>query len=188
MKVIGLVGHIESGKNHIASLLEKQFGYKCLMMAGLAKSVVSQTEGVSLEQLEDRKYKEEYRPKVKATAEAFKKALGETVHCKYIDNLIHQLCFTERRYSKIVISDVRYPYEYLFFRERFRLIKTPIDFKILKVESDLIDKTKASKEDSESYIDTYFSQYNDGVIFNGEEQRYDRDNLDLIGQLVKFVN
>jgi hypothetical protein len=83
---------------------------------------------------------------------------------------------------------VRYPYEYLFFRERFRLIKTPIDFKILKVESDLIDKTKASKEDSESYIDTYFSQYNDGVIFNGEEQRYDRDNLDLIGQLVKFVN
>ena len=168
MEVIGLVGHIESGKNHIATLLEKQFGYKCLMMAGLAKSIVSQTEGVSLEQLENRKYKEQYRPKVKAAAESLKQALGETVHCRYVDNLINQLCFTERRYSKIVVSDIRWPYEYLFFRERFRLVTIPIDFKILKVESDLIDKTKASKENSESYIDTYFSQYNDGVIFNGE--------------------
>lgn len=46
MEVIALVGHIESGKNYIATLLEQQFGYKVLMLAGLAKSIVSQTEGV----------------------------------------------------------------------------------------------------------------------------------------------
>lgn len=189
MEVIALVGHIESGKNFVASILEKQFGHKPLMMAGLAKSIVSQTEGVTLEQLEDRKNKEKYRPLVKATAESLKKALGETVHCKYVDNLIHQYYFTERRYSRYIVSDMRYPYEYLFFRERFRLLKTGVTYKVLKVESDLVDKTKANKVESESYIDTYFNlPIIEGTIFNGKEQRYDRKNESLISQLVKFVN
>ena len=112
--LISLSGHIGSGKNHIAKILTNQFGYKSLMLAGLAKSIVSQVYGVRPEELEDRNKKEKWRPLVIKYAEKMKE-VDLYVHCKYAYQQIVRS--VNQGYSRFVISDMRWPYEALYFRK-----------------------------------------------------------------------
>jgi len=199
VKIIGISGYIGSGKDEVAKLAVKQFGYKHFMLSGLAKSVLSQVHGISLEQLEDRKYKEQYRPLVIQYAEKLKE-VDLYVHCKYVYELIKtdlDNCGSE----KYVVSGLRFPYESSFFRTISRCSKTKcevshrelpgydVTFKSIYIESDLADKS--SKDPSESYYESYFSKNNDGIIFNGTQERYesrkDKVNFRLVNQLIKFL-
>jgi len=192
VKIISLSGYIGSGKDFVAQIAEKQFGYKHLKLAGLIKSVYCQINGITLEQLEERKYKEIARPDLIAYGEKMKE-VDLYCHCKYVFNQI-LLSLPDR--TKFIVSDMRWPFEALYFRKLARCTKTQceighisipgyqVTYKSLYIESDLADKT--SKAESESHYQ-YFRDTNNGIIFNGTAQRYSRDNSDLINQLVKFV-
>jgi hypothetical protein len=192
VKIISLSGFIGSGKTEVANLISDQFGYKPLMLAGLAKSVVSQVYGVSLEELENRKYKERYRPLIIQYAEKMKE-IDLYVHCKYVYELIKKE-LTLKGNGKILISDIRWPYESLYFRKFDRCSQHvcemeyegfkgyEVSYTPLYIESNLADNS--SKLDSESHYE-YLKKTSQGVIFNGTEERYDRNRL--VNQLVKFV-
>lgn len=190
VKIISLSGHIGSGKDFIARIAEKQFGYKHLKLAGLIKLNYCLIHGITLEELEQRKYKEAARPELIAYSEKMKE-VDLYCHCRYVHN---QILKDLPEKTKIVVSDARYPYEALYFRKLARCAKTQcevehkgipgyeVTYKSLYIESDLADKT--SKADSESYYE-YFKSSNDGIIFNGTEERYDKDRL--LNQLIKFL-
>jgi len=194
VKIISLSGHIQSGKSEIAKIMSKQFGYTSCSLAGLTKSIVSQVYGVSLEELEDRKYKEKWRPLIIQYAEKIKE-VDLYAHCKYVLGFIKKSLETtsSRRY---LISDLRYPYEFLYFKKLDRcsqhsceteyegLKNYQVEYKSLFIDSDLADKSSLAL--SESYYESYLKPNSDGLILNGVEQRYSRGN-DLINQLVKFV-
>lgn len=192
VKIISLSGHISSGKDYIARLAEEQFGYKHLKLAGLIKLNYCLIKGITLEQLEERKYKEAARPELIAYGEKMKE-VDLKCHCKYVFNQI-LLGLPEK--TKIIISDARYPYEVLYFRKLARCANTQcevehigipgyqVTYKSLYIESNLADKN--SEADSESHYQ-YFKDSADGLIINGTEQRYSRNNEDLINQLVKLV-
>ena len=195
VKIISLSGNIGAGKDTIAKLATKQFGYKQFMLAAIPKEIVCRVNGITLEYLEDRKNKEKYRQEIIDYAEKLKE-VDLRVFCKDVyQQILKDVNSTNPTY-KYLISDARYPFEALYFRKLARCAKTQceishigipgyqITYKSLYVESDLADKS--SKADSESHYQ-YFKDTNDGVIFNGTEQRYSRDNLDLINQLVKFI-
>lgn len=192
VKIIALSGFIGSGKDYIAKLAEKQFGYKHLKLAWLVKYVVCQVEGISLEELEDRKNKEKYRPLIIEYANKIK----EVDSLSFCKEVYHQILLSLPEKTNFVISDLRYPYEALYFRKLARCAKTEcevehkgipdyqVEFKSLYIESNLTANT--STDGSEANYD-YFKKTNDGIIFNWTEQRYSRDNADLINQLIKFV-
>jgi len=190
VKIITLSGRIKSGKDFIAKIFEEQFGYKHLKLAGLIKLNYCLIHGITLEELEQRKYKEEARPYLIALGEKMKE-IDLYIHCNYVYN---QILLNLPEKTKILISDARYPYEALYFRKLARCAKTQcevehkgipgyeVTYKSLYIESDLADKT--SKADSESYYE-YFKSSNDGIIFNGIEERYDKDRL--VNQLIRFL-
>ena len=190
VKIISLSGNIGAGKNYIADIAVNQFGYKALMLAGLVKSIVCQVEGVSLEELENRETKEKYRPLIIKYAEKMKE-IDPFCFCKYV---YHQILSSLPDKTKIIVVDLRFPFESIYFRKLGRCSKCKceiehigipgydITFKSLYIESDLADKS--SKDDSESHYQ-YFKDTNDGVIFNGTEERYDKDRL--LNQLVRFL-
>ena len=192
VKIIGLSGHIGSGKDFIASIAEKQFGYKHLKLAGLIKHIYCQIYGVTIVELEDRFYKEIARPKLIDYGEKMKE-VDLYCHCKYVYN---QILLSLPEKTKFIISDMRWPFESLYFRKLARCTKTQceidhisipgyqVTYKSLYIESDLADKS--SRHDSESHYQ-YFKDTKDGLIINGTEQRYNRNNDDLINQLIKFV-
>lgn len=195
--IITLSGHIGSGKDEVAKLLVNQFGYKSYMLAGLAKSVISQVYGLSLEDLEDREKKEQYRELVIEFAEKMKE-IDLFVHCKYVYQLIKKE-LSLKGCGNFVISDVRYPYEFNYFSKMDRCSKYyceieyeglkgyQVTHKSLYIESDLADKS--SKKESESY-QKHLKSISDGVILNGTEQRYNRKdkvNTLLLNQLIKFL-
>ena len=192
VKIISLSGHIGAGKNEIAKIAAKQFGYKPLMLAGLTKSVISQVYGVSLEELEDRDKKEKWRPLVIQYAEKMKE-VDLYVHCKYVSELIKKdLAHTGS--GSYLISDLRYPYESLYFRKFDRCSQHvcemeyegfkgyQVSYKSIYVESDLT--TNTSTDVSESHYN-YFKKNNEGIITNGQVER--EDNSKLVSQLVKFL-
>jgi phosphomevalonate kinase len=192
VNIISLSGFIGSGKDFIAQIVEKQFGYKHLKLAGLIKNVYCQINGATLEQLEERKYKEAVRPELIAYGEKMKE-VDLRCHCKYV---LNQILLNLPEKTNFIISDMRWPFESLYFRKLARCAKTQceiehtgipgyqVTYKSLYIESNLADKS--SKSDSESHYQ-YFKANADGVIFNGTEQKYSRDNQDLINQLVKFI-
>lgn len=190
VKIISLSGFIGSGKDFIAQIAEQQFGYKHLKLAGLIKNIYCQINGVTLEQLEQRKYKEIARPELIAYGEKMKE-VDLRCHCKYVYN---QILLSLPEKTKIIVSDLRFPYEALYFRKLSRCAKTnceiehkgipgyQVEYKSLYIESDLA--TNTSTDNSEAHYD-YFNKTNDGIIFNGTEERYDRDRL--MNQLIKFL-
>lgn len=195
VRIISLSGNIGAGKSTIARLATKQFGYKQFMLAAIPKEIVCRVKGITLEYLEDRKNKEKYRQEIIDYAEKLKE-VNSYIFCKDVyQRILKDLGSTNPTYKYLVV-DMRFPFEALYFRKLGRCSKCKceiehmgipgydITFKSLYIESDLADKS--SKADSESHYQ-YFKDTNDGVIFNGTEQRYSRDNLDLINQLVKFV-
>ena len=191
VKIISLSGYISSGKDFIAQIAEEQFGYKHLKLAGLIKLNYCLINGMTLEELELRKYKEVARPELIAYGEKMKE-VDLYCHCKYV---YQQILKELPRKSKIVVSDLRYPYEALYFRKIGRCSKTQcevehkgilgyeVDYKSLYIESDLADKS--SSEESESYYENYLKPKSDGIIFNGTEERYDKNRL--VNQLAKFL-
>lgn len=190
VKIISLSGYIGSGKDFIANTAKKQFSYKHLKLAGLIKSIYCQINGITLEQLEKRKYKEIARPELIAYGEKMKE-VDLKCHCKYVFN---QILLGLPEQTKIIISDARYPYEALFFRKLARCAKTncevehkgipgyQVEYKSLYVDSDVA--TNISTDNSESHYD-YFKKNNDGIITNGKAER--EDNSKLVSQLVKFL-
>ena len=192
VKIISLSGNIGAGKTEVANLVAEQFGYKLLMLAGLTKSVVSQVYGVSLEQLEDRKYKEQYRSLVIQYAEKMKE-IDLYVHCKYVYELIKK-DLALKGSGTYIISDMRWPYESLYFRKFDRCSQHiceieyegfkgyEVSYSPLYIESDLANNS--SKADSESHYE-YLKKTSQGVIFNGTEERYDKDRL--LNQLARFL-
>lgn len=195
VKIISLSGNIGAGKSYIANIAVNRFGYKFLMLAAIPKEIVCRVNGINLKYLEDRKNKEKYRQEIINYAEKLKE-VNSHIFCKDVyQRILKDLGSTNPTY-KYLVSDARYPFEALYFRKLGRCSKCKcevehigipgydITFKSLYIESDLADKS--SKDDSESHYQ-YFKDTNDGVIFNGTEQRYSRDNLDLINQLVKFI-
>lgn len=199
LKIISLSGYIGSGKDFIANIAEKQFGYRHLKLAGLIKSIYCQINGITLEQLEEREYKEIARPELIAYGEKMKE-VDLRCHCKYV---LNQILLGLPEQTKIIVSDARYPYEALYFRKLARCSKTSceveykgislpgyqVEYKSLYVESDLT--TNTSTDDSESHYD-YFKKNNDGIITNGKDERsetqVERENSSkLVSQLVKFL-
>lgn len=191
--IITLSAPIGSGKDFIARIAEKQFGYKHLKLAGLIKLNYSLIYGITLEELEQKEYKETARPELIAYGEKMKE-VDLYCHCKYVHNqMLKDL--DNSNSEKFIISDLRFPYEALYFRKLARCAKTQcevehkgipgyeVEYKSLYIESDLADKT--SKADSESYYESYFKKTNDGIIFNGTEERYNKDRL--LNQLIKFL-
>ena len=121
------------------------------------------------------------------------------VHCKYAYQQIVRS--VNQGYSRFVISDMRWPYEALYFRKVARCTKTSceveykgipgyqVEYKSLYVESDLI--TNTSMDNSESHYD-YFKKNNDGVVTNGKDERSEtkverEDSVKLVNQIVKFL-
>ena len=185
IKILSLSGNIEAGKSTIAKLATKQFGYKQFMLAAIPKEIVCRVNGITLEYLEDRKNKEKYRQEIIDYAEKLKE-VDLRVFCKDVYQLILKDLSSTNSTCRYLVSDMRYPFEAEYFRELVN-IGIPgyqITYKSLYVESDLADKS--SKDDSESHYQ-YFKDNADGILFNGTEQRYSRDNLDLTNQLVKFI-
>jgi hypothetical protein len=195
VKIISLSGYIESGKNYIADLAEKQFGYKQFMLAAIPKEIVCRTHGITLKELEDRKNKEKYRKEIIDYAEKLKE-VNLHIFCNDVHQLILKDLASPNPAYKYLVVDVRFPFEALYFRKLARCTKTQceithieipgyqVTYKSLYIESDLANKS--SKADSESHYN-YLKKTRDGVILNGTEQRYDRKDTDLINQLVKFV-
>ena len=195
VKIISLSGHIGAGKNYIADLAEKQFGYKQFMLAAIPKEIVCRIHGISLKELEDRKNKEKYRQEIIDYAEKLKE-VDLRVFCKDVHQQILKDLASPHPTYRYLISDMRYPFEALYFRKLARCAKTQceidhigipgyrVTYKSLYIKSDLANMT--SKADSESHYQ-YFRDTNNGVIFNGTDQRYSRDSSDLINQLIKFV-
>lgn len=195
IKIISLSGHISAGKNYIADLVEKQFGYKQFMLAAIPKEIVCRVHGITLKELEDRKNKEKYRQEIIDYAEKLKE-VDLRVFCKDVHQKILKDLGSANSVYKYLISDARYPFEALYFRKLARCTKTQCEkshvgipgyqviYKSLYIESDLADKS--SNADSESHYQ-YFKDSSDGLIINGTEQRYGRDNSDLINQLIKFL-
>ena len=72
IKIISLSGNIGAGKDTIAKLATKQFGYKQFMLAAIPKEIVCRVNGITLEYLEDRKNKENYRQEIIDYAEKLK--------------------------------------------------------------------------------------------------------------------
>lgn len=193
VKIIALSGYIRAGKDYIAKLAEKQFGYKHLKLAGLVKLNYCLIKGISMEQLEERKYKEIARPYLIALSEKMKE-VDTFVHCDYVYN---QILSGLPEKTKIIISDLRFPYESIYFGKFDRCSKHTCDidaksifgaevkYQSIYVESDLADKS--SKAESESYYESYLKPNSNGVIFNGTNERYDRDGSTLVNQLVKYI-
>ena len=196
VKIIALSGYIGSGKDYIAKLAEKQFGYKHLKLAGLVKLNYCLIKGISMEQLEERKYKEIARPYLIALSEKMKE-VDTFVHCDYVYNQILSDLGEGSKAGKYLLSDLRFPYESIYFGKFDRCSKHTCDidaksifgaevkYQSIYVESDLADKS--SKAESESYYESYLKPNSNGVIFNGTNERYDRNSSTLINQLVKFV-
>ena len=185
VRIISLSGNIGAGKDTIAKLATKQFGYKSFMLAAIPKEIVCRVNGITLEYLEDRKNKEKYRQEIIDYAEKLKE-VDLRVFCKDIyQRIFKDLGSTNPTYNYLV-SDMRYPFEADYFRElaNIGISGYQVIYKSLYIKSDLADKS--SKSDSESHYQ-YFEDNSDGVIFNGTEQRYSRDSFDLINQLVKFI-
>lgn len=178
IKIIALSGDRESGKDTIADILVDNWGYQKLELAKLAKEILCKKVGIKIEELKDRETKELYRPEIIEIAEKLKE-IDINFHCKVIINQILDLVMS--RHTKFVVSDFRFPSEVQFFRTYW-----DVDFKSLYISSDLGKPHPEIK--SESYIHSYFEKNNDGIIINNQRERYDRDNKDLISQLVKFVN
>jgi Phosphomevalonate kinase. len=175
--ILTLSGDRESGKDTIADLLVDNWGFKKLELAGLAKEIVCRKLGLKIEQLKDRKTKELYRPEIIAVAEKLKE-LDLLFHCHTVTSEMWEL--RELGFTRFVVADARFPYEALYFRGLCK------NFKSLYIQSDL---GKPHPEVYvESYIHSYFEKKNGGVIINNRKERYDRNNQDLINQLVKFVN
>lgn len=196
IKIISLSGYIGSGKDFIACIAEKQFGYKHLKLAGLVKLHYCLTHGITLEQLEERKYKEIARPELIAYSNAMK-TVDTYCFCKYV---YYQILFDLKegdKTGKYLVSDLRFPYEYLYLKKLDRcsssvcdvnfknVFGVPVKYQSIYVESDLADKS--SKDESESYYESYLKPNKDGLIINGTKQRYSRDNTEIINQLIKFV-
>lgn len=185
VKIISLSGSIGSGKDTIARLATKQFGYKQFMLAAIPKEIVCRVNGITLEYLEDRKNKEKYRQEIIDYAEKLKE-VNLHIFCNDVHQRILKDLGSTNFTCNYLVSDMRYLFEAEYFRELTR-IEIPgyrFTYKSLYIESDLADKT--SKADSESHYQ-YFKDNADGILFNGTVQRYSRDNLDLINQLVKFI-
>ena len=195
VKIISLSGNIGAGKDTIAKLATKQFGYRQFMLAAIPKEIVCRVNGIAEEYLENRKNKEKYRQEIINYAEKLKE-VNSYIFCNDVyQRIVKDLSSPHPTYNYLV-SDIRYPFETLYFRKLGRCSRCKCEiehigipgydiiFKSLYIESDLADKS--SKDDSESHYQ-YFKDTNDGVIFNGTEQRYSRNNLDLINQLVKFI-
>jgi phosphomevalonate kinase len=197
IKIISLSGYIGSGKDFISNIAEKQFGYKHLKLAGLIKLNYCLTHEINLKQLEERKYKEEARPYFISLGEKMKE-VDLFIHCKYV---YHQILLGLPEQTKIMVSDMRFPYEAVFFRKLARCAKTScevehkgiisqtrltpgyqVEYKSLYIESDLI--TNTSMDNSESHYD-YFKKNNDGIITNGIVER--EDSAKLVNQIVKFL-
>lgn len=195
VKIISLSGHISSGKDTIAKIANKQFGYKQLMLAAIPKEIVCRVNGITLEELEDRKNKERYRQEIINYAEKLKE-VKPFLFCDDVYHLILKDLASSSPTYRYLISDMRFPTEALYFRKLARCTKTQceidhisipgyqVTYKSLYIESDLADKS--SRHDSESHYQ-YFKDTKDGLIINGTEQRYNRNNDDLINQLIKFV-
>ena len=195
VKIISLSGNIGAGKDTIAKLATKQFGYKQFMLAAIPKEIVCRVKGINLEYLEDRKNKEKYRQEIIDYAEKLKE-VDLKIFCKDIYQRILKDLDSANSTCRYLVSDMRYPFEALYFRKLARCAKTQCEishigipgyqiiYKSLYIESNLADKS--SKANSESHYQ-YFKDSSDGIIFNGTEQRYSRDNLDLINQLINFI-
>ena len=196
VKIISLSGNIKAGKSTIAKLATKQFGYKQFMLAAIPKEIVCRVNGITLEYLEDRKNKEKYRQEIIDYAEKLKE-VNIFIFCEDVYHLILEDLASNNPTYKYLVVDMRFPFEFSYFKKIARCGKSAcceatyvgipgyeVSYKSLYIESDLANKS--SKSDSESHYD-YFKRNKDGVIFNGTEQRYSRDNLDLINQLVKFI-
>lgn len=192
VKIISLSAPIGSGKDFIARIAEEQFGYKHLKLAGLIKLNYCLIHGITLEELEQKKYKEAARPELIDIDEKLRE-INLYYSCNYVHNLILK-DLDNVGAEKYIISDLRFPFQALYFRKLARCAKTQCEvehkgipgyeviYKSLYIESDLADKS--SKADSESYYE-YFKSSNNGIIFNGTEERYDKDRL--INQLIKFL-
>jgi len=192
--IISLSAPIGSGKDFIAEIAKEQFGYKHLKLMGLIKYIYCQIHGTTLEQLEQRKYKEIARPELIATSAKIKDIYGVNCLCEVVYNqILQELEITGT--TKFLVSDLRFPYQALYFRKLGRCSKTQcevehkgipgyeVDYKSLYIESDLADKS--SSEESESYYESYLKPNSDGIIFNGTQERYDKDRL--VNQLAKFL-
>lgn len=196
VEIIALSGYIGSGKDHIAKLMEEQFGYKHLKLAGLVKLNYCLIHGITLEKLEGRRYKEKARPHLIALSEKMKE-IDTFIHCHYVYHQILSDLKKGSKTGKYVISDLRFPYEDSYFRKfdrcsnnvcdvNFRdVFGMPVRFQSIYVESNLADKS--SKVASESYYESFLKPNRNGLIINGIEQRYDRHNRSLINQLIKYV-
>lgn len=185
VRLMILSGHIGAGKDTIAKLAEKQFGYKQFMLAAIPKEIVCRVHGITLEYLEDRKNKEKYRQEIINYAEKLKE-VNPHIFCDDVHQRILKDLGSTNPTHKYLISDARFPFEAEYFRElaHIGIPGYQFTYKLLYIESNLADKS--SKADSESYYQ-YFKDNADGILFNGTEQRYSRDNADLINQLVKFI-
>lgn len=181
IQVIGLTGDRESGKDTIADLLVETWGYEKLELAGLAKEILCKKTGLKIEELNDRKTKEFYRPQIIEIAEKLKE-IDINFHCKAVKTEILEL--VELGKTNFVVVGVRFPYEATFFRQY-----ADVRFQSIYIESDLSEPHPEIY--TESYVHSYFKKNNDGVIINNRKEIYDRKNRkneSLISQLVKFVN
>lgn len=178
IQIIGLTGDRESGKDTIADLLVENWGYEKLELAGLAKEILCRKTGLKIEELEDRKTKEFFRPEIIDIAEKLKE-IDINFHCKVVRTQMLELI--ELGKTNYVLVGVRFPYEATFFRQC-----ADVRFQSIYIESDL---SKPHPEIyTESYVHSYFKKNNDGVIINNRKEIYDRKNVSLINQLVKFIN
>lgn len=199
VKIISLSGFIGSGKDTIAKLASKQFGYKQFMLAAIPKEIVCRVHGITLEELEDRKNKEKYRQEIINYAEKLKE-VKPFIFCDDVYHLILKDLASSSPTYRYLISDMRFPFEASYFRKLARCGKNNcceltyvgipgyrVEYQSLYIESDLADTS--SKDKSESHYQ-YFKEKNDGIIFNGERERYDRKdktNTSLMNQLIKFL-
>lgn len=194
IKIISLSGHIGSGKDEVAKRFNEYGAYRNLKLAELPKRIVCEKEGITLKELEsNRELKEKLRPQIIQVAEKIKE-LDLFYFCKVVHRQIEKLVENNGS-TKFLISDLRWPFEANYFRQISRCTKTrcgleyhgvcgrEVEFKSLFIDSDLAHTS--SKEESESYIESYFRTNNDGVITNGKVEREDESKL--IEQIVKYI-
>lgn len=172
MKVIYMLsGNIRSGKDYVADILVKNFDFKKYAFANILKKEVSESYNINIKHFTT----QEGKSKMSVYGKTHRELLIEHANYKKLfDKNYYSLLLLKQiqkeSFDKIVISDFRYPYEYLFLLENLKnfVIKT------IKIERNTSLVTDLESENSLKDFDYNYKIDNNKDSFH-------------IGRQLKFI-
>ncbi len=181
--IVGLSGKCHSGKDTAAELIQKlmpEERWIPLSFAYRLKVMVAALTGTTIEQNLSIEGKEYVPPGFSDSLGALQQKLGVALRESIDPNIWVNIALAEaNNYNRVIITDVRFPNEFVRIKERGGII--------IRIEGDPAGKRACSKRDmnhiSETALDNGF-QFDAVIHNNGSKEEFAKALLEVIKEFI----